>query len=383
MVLHYSDQMTAASVNLINLQCFTGRYLKGVKIVEPFLHPIGSTLGVCLSPSFDNIDPQSANTVKFSDVFDIDEWTNDYESRNYAPLITWDEFINSSPTKIILIHHHWYTKDCDQSLMTNATREFIAKNKFEIVRQVCINFRSTGVISIRKFLETIYGPFKPDEVVVIFNIWGGIVSIIEDFRYSIKDAAPCYRGHEERLFYPSKQLLGDVKNYSMRHMNKTKHYLVVMVRIEWYARKHKFNKLPAEVQRNSLIDCFHSIRQRIVSVKQERHINYMLLAMDVGKHGTIYFRRVASPILDIAVLNETVPKLLEILFGKPFTQEKWEESFESVARFKVPGYVAMMQKELAANSTCLILMGGGSYQRSVEALYNKLHEERCLLHTCT
>ena len=94
--------------------------------------------------------------------------------------------------------------------------------------------------------------------------------------------------------------------------------------------------------------------------------------------------REKNPYLSLEVLNETVPEMFELLFGDSFDQDEWEQSFESVAHFKVSGYIAVMQKTLAANSACLVLVGGGSFQASTKELYNELHPDSdCVIHLCS
>ena len=164
-------------------------------------------------------------------------------------------------------------------------------------------------------------------------------------------------------------------------MNETTQYVAVMVRVEYFAIYNNLRNLSADVQRSKLIECFISIDHKVRSLKQQRNINSTLLTMDVGKHGSIYFRSGKSPVMDIDVLNKAVPELFELMFGKSFTQDMWEGSFESVARLNVPGYIAIMrQKELAANSACLLVVGGGTFQDSAKTLYNELHfGPKCIL----
>ena len=380
LAIHYSDQLTGSTGNLLNLQCFVGHHMKDVRVVEPFLDPRGSVLGVSLSPSYDKLDPQDVNTVKLSDVFDIDELTEYSRSRNYAPLISWNDFLDSHPKGLILVHHTWETNDCGD-YMIQATKEFVTENNFNILRQVCINFRNTGVLSPQKFLDTVYGDLQPNEVVVAFNRWGGIVNHVEDFRLSVSGTL-CYRGNDIRLFHHSKLVSSDCKDYSMRYLNKTDNYVAVMVRVEKFVKNNNFNKLSAEVQRNKLMECFKSINTKVESVKRERNITDTLLTMDIGKYGSSYF---TSPMLDIDVLKQAVHDFFEMMFGKSLTQDRWEQSFEEVARYKVSGYIAVMQKALAANSVCLLLAGnkGSSFQSSAKTLYDELHPGlNCVLYAC-
>ena len=389
MALDYSDQMTAASANVMNLQCFIGHHVKGVKVIEPFINPKGSLFGVSLSPSYTmsqgyKLKLEEINSVKLSDVLDINEWQHYASSRKYSPLVSWSNFTKDCPKKLILVYHKW-GGHCNPSMMVNATREFVIENNFEEIRNVCIDFRKTGILSHQDFVETIYGHFKPSESVVVFNKWGGIENHVSDFRYSIK-GTPCTRGHEIHLFHHSTQISKDVKEYSMRYMNKTERYVAVMVRLEHFALKHNFSHLSTEFQHSKLNRCFNDINKKVKTLKQERTISGTLLTMDVGKYGCSEFRlkRARGAIVNLTVLNQTVRDFFKSFFNNSMTQDIWEESFESVAKFHVPGYIAIMQKVLAASSVCLLLAGGGSFQGNANKLYNELHsaDSKCVFHVC-
>ena len=381
MAMHYNDQLTGSTGNLLNLQCFVGHHMKEVKVVEPFLNPFGSILGVGLSPSFEKLDRQDMNTVKLSDMFDINEWTKYSRSRNYASLISWNDFLKSCPNRLILVYHTWRTNDCSD-VMTQATKEFVTENNFDVVKQVCIELSKVGTLSPQKYVDIVYGEFKPNEVVVIINRWDGISAGHAKFRLSISGTS-CHRGNDIRLFHHSKLISSDCKNYFMTYLNKTDNYMAVMVRVEYFAINHNLNKLPAEAQRNKLMECFKSISTKVESVKRERNINTTLLTMDIGKYGSFDFRRGGTSRLDINILYPAVHDFIEMLFGKSLTQDEWEQSFENVAQLKAPGYIAVMQKALAANSVCLLLVGGGSFQNSAVALYDELHPgSKCVLHAC-
>lgn len=381
MAMHYSDQMTGASGNVMNLQCFVGHHLRGVKVVEPFLHPSGSTLGVGLSPSFEKMSPHLLNMVKHSDIFDAREWADYAKSREYAPLISWKDFMKRTPKKLILVHHQWETRECNQS-MINATKEFVTEHKFKIVRQVCINFVYMGVLTPRELLGEIYGDFSPNEVVVIINHWGGIMHNIEEYRFSVTRATSCYRRSDVRLYHHSKPLLDDVNEYSRRYMNNSSQYVAVMVRIEWLGIHNKLYRLSAEDQRIKLMECFNSIYLKVNSLKAKMGLQGTLITMDVGKHGSTGLKDEWSPYVDISSLNEAVKGFFRTML---LNKDDWEDSFVSVARFNVSGYIAVMQQELAANSVCLILVGGGTFQRNAKALYDEVHSltsTNCILNLC-
>ena len=109
MALDYSDQMTGSSANVMNLQCFIGHHVKGVKVIEPFIHPKGSLFGVSLSPSYSmsqgyKLKLEEINSVKLSDVLDINEWQHYASSRRYSPLVSWSNFTKNCPKKLILVY---------------------------------------------------------------------------------------------------------------------------------------------------------------------------------------------------------------------------------------------------------------------------------------
>ena len=380
LAMNYSDQMTGGSANVMNLQCFVGHHLSGVKVVEPFLHTTGSTLGVGLSPSYEKMRSQDMNTVKHSDIFDKNEWALYAGERQYSPLVTWEHFMRTSPRKLILVHHTWLSKDCDDNMIAS-TIEFVTENKFEIVRHVCLNFRYKGVLTSQGLLHTIYGDFNPSDVTVIFNVWGGISFHVADYRYAVSDTR-CNRVYEIRLFHHSKQLSNDVKDYCKRHLNRTSGYVAVMIRIEYFAIFHDLYKLPAEEQRIKLMECFNSIYLKVQSLQEERNLKGTLLTMDIGKHGSTGLRGNSSQYLDMKSLEKAVS---DFFYSMSLDRDEWQDSFENVARFKVSGYIAIIQQELAANSGCLILAGGGTFQKNAKALYTEFHQQtglNCVLHMC-
>ena len=65
-------------------------------------------------------------------------------------------------------------------------------------------------------------------------------------------------------------------------------------------------------------------------------------------------------------VNATMKKLFSELksHGLALSLEEWEASFDEVSSFRIPGYVALLQKNLAASGTCLVTAGGGGFQKS-------------------
>ena len=380
--MHYTEQLTGATANFLSLQCFVGHHLKNVVTVEPFLITIGTILGTTLSISHEKFKPEDANKVKLTDIFDRESWEAYTKSRKYAPFVSWYSFLENHPKQIIFVHHTWTTKECDPEIMNNSTKEFIIDNKFEVVRRVCLDFRKLGTITAEQFVKAIYGDYSPDSVVVLFNFYGGIVSGVQNYRLAVKGTT-CNRGNDIRLTHHSKLISNDVEDYVTRYMHKAKNYIGVMIRFEYLGINHNLASKSADSQRKTLMECYKSVSSKVESLKREKNVNDTLLAMDFSRHGSCAFWRKKNPFISINVLNETVPQFFKMLYGESFDQDEWEQSYDSVAHFKVAGYIALLQKALAANSACLVLVGGGSFQASAKTLHNELHPGAgCVVQLC-
>ena len=381
MTMHYVDQLTASSANFLSLLCFVRHHLPNVKVVEPFLLSGGTILGVSLSSTFhirNDRHPKNANTVKLSDLFDISK------VKNYGPVVSWSNFMNDHPRQLILVHHMW-TKGakCYLKEMIKATKEFVAENDFKIVRNICLNFEETGVLSPQELIDTIYGTsYNPTDVVVVFYYWGGIVDYVQRYRFSVKGTL-CQRGHSAvHLTHHSKRISNNIKEYTNRYMSGSR-YIAVMIRFEHYGINRRLSKMSSDTQRTTLMECFKTISSKVESLKREKNIKDTLLAMDFSRQGSCALWGKDNPYLDVNVLNQTVPTLFELLFGQSFKQDMWEKSFSDIADFEDPGYIGILQKGLAANADCLILVGGGTFQGSAEMLYNNLHPgSKCVLKLC-
>ena len=106
----------------------------------------------------------------------------------------------------------------------------------------------------------------------------------------------------------------------------------------------------------------------------------MFLTVDCRKFGS----RELKNSLDKGLLDMVV----EILFrefksyGMRLSLEEWDASFDEVPSFKTPGYVALLQKNLAASGKCLVTAGGGTFQKSAEMLYKSINNSNNITSQC-
>ena len=125
---------------------------------------------------------------------------------------------------------------------------------------------------------------------------------------------------------------------------------------------------------NALESISHCI-QRIIAkwnkMKRREKINATFLVMDVGEFGSKRFNKTFIQQLG---MDAPMHNLVTTLLGNDTTLESWEQSFVDVSPVLTPGIIAMVQKIIAAQSTCLILAGGGSFHVNTEGLYIQKHQ---------
>ena len=211
---HYSDQLTGSTANVISLQCWASSLPGNIRVVEPFLH-YGSILGFNLNPYPNNITKpvgdagpryeegqKFENTVKVSDIFDIAQWSNFISAHHFAPFISWSYFVQHAPKQLIIVDQvcDGTTSTCmkctndaffESNLFLKFAEQFAQFYKFQLVRKICYQRKT---YSQKKFLELVYGPYNPQDSVVIFNHFGGMEKNGDQFRTRV-DSDRCNRGN--------------------------------------------------------------------------------------------------------------------------------------------------------------------------------------------
>ncbi len=381
LVAEYADQMTGASFSILSLQCWAGTVSKGLRVVEPFLHT-GSGLGYTFGSRKGAMHRSSRNQVKLRDIIDLKKWQKQLENKNsnnsYSMLDTWKEFVKLAPRDLIIVG-----RDCNKteyqscnSKFYKAVKLFAAKQGFRIVREVQIE---RIVYSSREFEKLIYGTLDPNGVVVFFRQWGGIVSKCFNRRYAISGIDQCQRHmYRSFLFETSERNRRDSSVYMSRFLSEgSDKYISVMLRMERFGLKHFKRANSQEEKMIAFTKCQVAIEREVRNMKTIHNTSGLFLAMDTRKHGSRGIRNhSAPPFMDNTLLDVITRQTFDTLkpYGNSFsTLEEWDASFDNISSIQAPGYVAQLQKNLAASGRCLITAGGGSFQESARLLYTKKH----------
>ena len=378
MGLDYSDQLTAGGANLFCLQCLASAMDHRLEVVEPFI--VHSTFGVPLEISNPAVESSLINNVvRLRDVYDLEKWVSYSKQKHFAPLASWERFLDVAPRSVVLVQHAW--GECSLTQLEEKCSPLFQLIKFNVIRKVCLYFKSTGVLNLGQYERKIYGTLDPANVTVIFNKWMGIGPFIEKFTVSIR-GSPCARAYEQ--FYehvtPNNRLESDAARYVSRYLSKAQDnlYIAIMVRTEMI-----MNRAPKKDNLLRLISqCVDNVVQKWMYMKNYSGLNTTFVALDYGRYGSEGLHVVS--LMNQTQLKGKLQQMLQSL--EQGGLQEWEQRFREVTSSQNPGYVATLQKTIASKARCLITAGGGTFQGHAFVLHQKIYGNSChirLKNDCT
>lgn len=353
--LSFWDQQTWACGNLFGLQCWASN-LK-MAVVEPFL--INTKLGFPSRP----IEPTD---LPLSKLYNMDHW-NEYSSKKgNAPTVTWECFVHAAPKNLILVYLKGYAGKCNHD-QQEADSKLIISLGFQIVKKVCISAKVGHRLSIPEFNQKVLGEFSPTKVTVIFQQWsqntiGDVLDMDEaHFPMALARSLP---------LAPSKWIKKDADEYISRYLGKN--YVAVLLRMEWvsmYARESVYNQ--------TLLKCLNDTQFYVRLARSVAGTSTVFLGMDIGQYGSVTYKSRNSEIV-----QDAIEKYLfhSVYPDQEATISKWEQTFAEVSQYNTPGYIALLQKSIAVQSTCLLLMGSGSFHKQALDEYLSFHSKKA--HQC-
>ncbi len=349
-----------------------------MRVVEPFLTGTSYSL-----------NPVINYAEKLSKLINMDVWNSKLSSvHSYKPVLSWETFKKEAPKQII-IHCIQYR----ESGVSPRTRDFngvqngcskecykqfdpvllLQQEGFKQIRRSCTNVLKLSLghtVSFKEFKESIFARSDPANVTVIFNEFRGLDPHLGGVRLPLQLDSPCIhtRRLPPKIIVPSAEILSNAKKY---YTKVAENFTVgILARIEKIHANHRL----------TFMKCVEKAVQTKEDLYKKRGLTNLFLAMDVGKYGS-------TSIGANQVLTQG-----QTLFNKLYTQENWtfqerEESFSSIASSDNVAYVANLQRTIAAKATCLILIGGGSFQEQTEEWHREqFHPElsnQCIYTICT
>ena len=386
-VLSYSywEQQTNALLNMWSFQKWANKSGK-LKVVEPFA--VESMLRL---PGTVLYKHQFTNTLRFRDYFDLNYWTQETAKLGIEPLVPWDIFLKYTNKKVILVIPAYgavppgihVDDEINKSKRCSYERDRISHNinsllkflHFRIIKIVCfaISYKPKNAIPFKKFNSYLI----PDNNATIwFGYWCGIDSSRLPMSGD-KTLGRVYGGVDSVLSMvrPNPQIIIDSKIYVKTVLKVDfREYTAIVIRsARRYGEMVLRGRSPNDVM-NYLTKCVGKLN-RILD--KSRSTSYFL-STDIGKFGD----RTAYK-LDDTKSTKLLQQILQVIYGNK-TIEVYENEFIIAANgVEDRGYLASMQKTIAENAKCLIVMGGFStFQKSVVLHYQNGGEFNCVKYLC-
>ena len=371
----YFDQMTSATVKLFLLHGWAAKF--NICVVEPFIIR-SSFLGLNeeVVNLFSKKRGHSTNAARFSDVLNLDDW-NAYiklKHSSNARMVLWEYFLNHAPRSIIYIMPRTLKQPsaklqfqkCPDKI-TNL--DFLSIYNFTVINAWCVYLPINIRVSMDMFTYSILQDHLVSDVTIVFQLWKGDTFFPTNTTSlaTYKIVGPSQWEMAKAVSY-SPGIMKSVEKYIRNYMGNQR-YVAVMLRTQRALRR--MGNIGLTMNASEVIShCTRRTIEKWNEIRQRENINVTFLAMDVGEFGSIYY---SKQFLQQHGMDVPINNLITTLLGNDTTLESWEQSFVDVSPVLTPGIIAMVQKVIAAQSTCLILTGGGLYQKSTEELYKEKH----------
>ena len=349
--LAFHDQQTWACGNLFALQHWAKTV--NMTVLEPFL------IHTKLKFPANEIGPSD---LPLSRLYDMDHW-NEYGRKNgNAPAVPLKCFLRDAPRKLILVYVSGAVRVCKKEEVRRGSHLLTDSFGFKVVRDVCIGARMGHHISISEFSQKILGNYSSREVTVVFNEWSQhTVGNVLDMDLA---HAPMALARELPLV-PSKSIMKDAAQYISRYLENK--FVAILLRVEWlgmYSRPSVYNA--------TLLTCLQKALDHLKTAKDRTNTRSVFLGMDIGRYGSVTFApdnyKIAQNVIEKTFFHS--------VFSDDATILEWERTFEEVSQSTVPGYIALLQKSIAIQASCLLLIGSGSFQKQTLHQYLSLHSQR-------
>jgi len=380
LALSYHEQQTQAISNLFTLQCWAKTLL--VSVVEPFV--VNSYFVLPVNGS------KHERQVRLSGVVDLETWQEFTKGLKLAPLVSWHRFFTTAPRKLIVVRFRYlkpreyklrkklgeehihraamtdtYKKGCTASVEFEAKLAYMVDVlNFTVIRSVCLNFAHGDQVTLFQFNRHVYNGIRPRTVTTLMEEWRGFSAEKNGKRISLSNG--CLLSSKVLPMahaMPSNQLFCDAKKYTKWFM-RTTNYIALVVRTE---KMHSLTN-----NRTNMAKCLNNTLRAWRRVKKATGIQTTFLSMDIGKYGS-YTLMERKGKVRYQPYTDLYTEFLKELFGSHATIRTWETGFEEAASNLEPGYIASLQKTIAAMSKCVILSGGGSFQKHLLLIYKKMH----------
>ena len=394
----YGGQMTRAIRNLMLQQCWGAHLGHTSYIVEPFIAHSNLYHSSSFWTGLDKGELHEA--ARFSEFYDLQYYNLKSQEDKSLRLVTWENFIENAPRNSVILVVPQQSCNLGSSkavpsvkLLSNCSftssfHDFITgleRYNFRIIKIVCVH--CSGLVSpltvkeLRNELNLV-----GQSISLLINTWRNFAFISSWLR--IPNFCKLSENPSTSTRLRPGLLVTNHTQYYKRIILRSKHVVALMLRIERFLMQQM-----ARSTTHNLSSCVRTALGIHDKIKEGKKDTGTFLTLDVGRFGShvmqssVAVSRLASHEGDS---TESITSLAEDtvkhIYNGRFTLKSWEETFiEASGGITEMGYIAMLQRNVATEADCLILMGGGSFQQVAAYQYIKNHpdpSDRCLHTVC-
>ena len=385
MALDYWEQMANAMNNFFELQCWA-RTVGITKVMEPSVVTSGGRAFGFTS--------ETKRSLTFRDLFNIDVWNSMSVNHSFSSLVSPQMFLDNAVKEMVYVQliYTRYGGRCQSmdEIMKKEWYKVLNSKEFRIVEKVCIDFRKEpnhNTMTQEVFRDRIFGK-TGGKVTVVFDSWHGIRDYNDvvvrrqcTFRlpiigthcsgvmYKMADVetvssqpASVKYAHNDRPtpLIPSIRMSSYLKRFKTEFMSGAD-YVAVMMRTE------KIESKFLSEQPSGDNPCMTSIVSDWKKMTGESTNNSTTLFFsDIGGgHGSSTWGNHAARLFSDKVQNS---------LRVEHTLTDVNHFLETIMGSQNSVLIAALHREIIAQAKCVIVVGGGIFQRQTLNMFAHYHK---------
>ena len=389
----YWEQQTNSLLNMWSFQKWANQS-GNLSVVEPF-----ASISVLGLPSEILYDLDFANALRFSDYYDLEYWTKETAKYGIPPMVTWDTFIRYANRKIVVVILVYEVpfggvyinddlkkhRECNLELKRfyNFIKTLVDRFHFEVIKTVCF---ASYPVKWQKYYPTLkifnsYLYSDQSNLTYWFSVWRGVQS--DRITINHKTLERAYDGEENVLAMgrTSPRIIEDSKRYVKTVL---KVYSNEYTAVAFRTQSRKIIMVSQGYSRDTILAYFLKCASDISLVLKGLKTNQSLLCIDLGRFGDLtsgsYYDYDSNNTFD-GKGTKVLQTALNTVYGNKTIDEYHNDFIRAANGIEDSGYIGAMQKTIAENAKCLVVIGGSSsFQRSMILHHNST--SACVKYLC-
>ena len=323
----------------------------------------------------------SNESLRFGDYYDKEKWNKAVVDKGGSPLVKWEKFLLNTPrdaviliTKkkpdlpkpLIISYNDVDPQSCNLGKVPKEDMLWL-KSIFNITRVMCylgcVNKHHD--ISVEEFGSYIFEKMNLTKATLITVGWLGIRKTRVDIRSTRAFASAI---NTRIVLPPSPRVIQAFESYKSLYIGDHKYVGIVF-------RTHHvmFFTPPGTKKEKYLLQCSKNLSHVLDKVREKWKI---FLAYDMGTYGSVKLIESKIP------LHNQI--FLDVFNGTIQPEQRMEMLKQAAGGITDRGFIAQLEKMIATNADCIILLGKHSnFVRSAASLYLSLHPtDKCMVPVC-